>query len=83
MTIPAPDNYQITVEQTADTGPAWLVRVYKKRFLSRKRISSDWFLDPDQAKEFADQVAIDLNGDSGYQNLKVRKPGWDLHRASR
>jgi hypothetical protein len=80
MTIPSPKNYSITVEQTPDTGSAWLVRVHRKRFLWKKLVSSDWFLDPDQAREFAEQLASDLNGDGGMRNLKSRKPGWVLHR---
>jgi hypothetical protein len=80
MKIPAPKNYEITLEQTVEKAPAWFVRVYRKRFLFKRLVSSDWFLDPEQAKQFAEQLANDLNGESGLQNLKDRKPGWVLHR---
>jgi hypothetical protein len=81
MTIPAPRNYSITLEQTANTGSVWLVRVYKKRLLWKKRVSSDWFLDADQARKFAEQLASELGGDGGIRNLSNRKPGWVLYRA--
>jgi hypothetical protein len=80
MRIPAPKGYEITLEQTTEKAPAWFVRVYRKRFLCKRLISSDWFLDPGQAKQFAEQLAIDLNDEAGLQNLRSRKPGWVLHR---
>jgi len=83
MKIPAPKNYEITLEHTADKSPAWFVRVYRKWFLFRRRVSSDWFLDPDQAKVFANQLASDLNSESGIRNIASRKLGWVLHRAPR
>ncbi len=83
MKIPAPKHYEITLEQTEDKSPAWIVRVYRKRFLLRRRVSSDWFLDPVQARQFADQLAADLEDGTGIQQIRSRMPGWVLHRPLR
>jgi hypothetical protein len=74
------NGYTIRVEQTEGLGTTWVVRVSKKRFLFRKSLSSDWFLDGVQAARFADQVAADLGSGKGLENLRDRKPGWTLHR---
>jgi len=73
--------YTIRVEQTDGLGTTWVVRVTRNRFLFRKTISSDWFLDGAQAARFADQIASELGSGSGLENLRSRKPGWTLHRA--
>jgi len=53
MSNPALKKYSVTVEQTPDAGSVWLVRLYRKRLLWKRLVSSDWFLDPDQARKFA------------------------------
>lgn len=83
MKIPAPKHYEIILEQTKDKSPAWIVRVFRKRFLFKRRMSSDWFLDPVQARQFADQLAADLTDGDGIQEIRSRKPGWVLHRPPR
>ncbi len=83
MIIPSPKEYRITLEQTSDKGPAWFVRVYRKWFIFQRRVSSDWFLDPVQARQFADQLAADLTDGDGIQEIRSRKPGWVLHRPPR
>jgi hypothetical protein len=75
------NGYTISVEQRAALGSSWVVRVSKNRFLFRKTLSSDWFLDGVQAARFADQVASDLGSGRGVENLRNRKPGWTLHKA--
>jgi hypothetical protein len=82
MSNPAPNMYSVTVEQPTNNGSAWLVRVYRKRFLCKRRVSSDWFLDKDQARKFADQLTEDLSSD-GIRNIESRQPGWVLHRPPR
>ena len=74
------NNILIELSQSRDKGTPWLVRVYKKAFGFRKRISSDWFLDEHQARKFADQVAKELGSNGSTGNLKQRGPGWTLHR---
>ncbi len=83
MKIPAPKHYEITLEQAKEKSPAWILRVYRKRFLFRQRVSSDWFLDPVQAKQFADQLAADLTDGPGIQQIRSRRPGWVLHQPPR
>lgn len=80
MKIPAPKPYEITLQQTKYKSPAWIVRVHRKRLLFKRRISSDWFLDPIQAKQFAEQLAADLDDGTSIQQIKSRKPGWVLHQ---
>jgi hypothetical protein len=75
-------SYVIETQQTRKQGSPWTVRLYKKSFLFRKTVSSDWFLNEQQAKGFADQLAKDLEQGKSVQDLKQRKPGWTLHRAA-
>jgi hypothetical protein len=83
MSNPALKNYSVTVEQSPDAGSVWLVRVYRRGLLWKRRVSSDWFLDPDQARKFAGQLTEDLSGDGNTGNIESRQPGWVLHRAPR
>ena len=45
---------------------AWIVRRSKKNFLFKKRISSNWFVDAEQARSFAQKMKQDheRNGSS-------------------
>ena len=83
MSNPALKKYSVTVEQTPDAGSVWLVRLYRKRLVWKRLVSSDWFLDPDQARKFAEQLTEDLSGNGGTGNIESRQPGWVLHRAPR
>jgi hypothetical protein len=74
--------YVITTEQIHGLGSTWIVRVHRKVFLFRRLISSDWFLDADQAQVFAGQLHRDLSGKGSSEHVKNRKPGWTLHRPS-
>ncbi len=80
MTVPSDKKYSIELTQTSGNGAPWMVRVYKKSLFWRKRISSDWFLNGDQAKRFADQIARSISEGSAIENLRNRKPGWVLNR---
>lgn len=74
----------VTVELTKhDTaGSAWLVRVYRRGFFGKKLVSSDWFLDEQQARRFSEQLTRELGSAKAIENLRSRPPGWTLHRPS-
>lgn len=82
MKIPA-GRFTIEVEQNPQKGGAWQVIVYKPGFVFKKRVNTDWFLDEDQAKKFATQLAADLESGDALEKLRVRSPGWTLHKAAR
>ena len=77
------NGYRIRVTQTEGNGSPWVVNVSRRGFPFRKTVSSDWFLDGEQAKRFADQCASELSEGGGVDNLRDRKPGWTLHRPVR
>jgi hypothetical protein len=76
------NGYTVRLTQTDSLGSTWVVRVYRNRFLFKKSLSSDWFLDGAQAKKYADQISEELASGTGFENLRDRKPGWTLHRAA-
>jgi hypothetical protein len=80
MTIPAGRSFVIALEEPYGLGSNWTVRTYRKRILRNKLISSDWFLDGEQAKQFAAQLARELTNDGQSEALAARNPGWTLHR---
>ena len=77
------NGYTVSVTQAEGLGSPWVVRVYRRKFLFRTNISSDWFLDKDQALRFADQAAAELGAGKGVESLLSRKPGWTLERPDR
>jgi hypothetical protein len=83
LNIPAGKSFLVELEENHGIGTSWIVRVYKKNFLFKKRVSSDWFLDRDQAKTFAEELALELRDRASGTTVKERKPGWTLHRPSR
>lgn len=58
--IPVGRKYIIEISTPRGLGAGQIVRAYRKRFLFRRRVSSDWFLDPDQAERFARRLASTL-----------------------
>ena len=74
------NGYRVSVTNTEGLGSSWVVRIYRRRFLFRKKISSDWFLDKDQALRFAEQAAAELGAGRGLDSLRSRRPGWTLER---
>ena len=82
MTIPAGNNLVIEVAPARGAGN-WIVSVYKKRLLFKRRLSSDWFLDETQARKFAEQLAERLRTNDSVNLLKSRGPGWTLIRPPR
>ena len=71
------------IEQINGLGTTWIVRVYRKRLLFRKLVSSDWFLDGVQAERFARQLATELRLGRGQDLIRNRPPGWQLTRPPR
>ena len=80
MIIPAGKNFAVKVEQTRDLGTTYVVRAYRKFLVFRRLLSSDWFLDREQAHTFAGQLAQELKSGKKIDFLRERKPGWTLHR---
>ncbi|HTX99400.1 MAG TPA: hypothetical protein VMG09_05225 [Bacteroidota bacterium] len=83
MTITAPHGYSITINQGKGLGSPWIVRIHKKAFLGRRVISSDWFLEQEQAERFAKDAARLLQDNREAPLLKDRLPGWTLRRPTR
>lgn len=82
MKTPASGRYTVTVDQINGLGTTWIVRVHKKVLLFKRQVTSDWFLDGDQARRFAEQLKGELNAGDGLHGIISRKPGWTLHRSS-
>ena len=77
------NGYTVSVTHVEGLGSPWIVRVSRRKFLFRTSISSDWFLDREQALRFADQAAAELGAGKGSASLRSRKPGWTLKRPDR
>ena len=82
MRIKAGKTFTIELRQISRGGSPWIVRVYKKFFLFKRRVSSDWFLDGEQAKLFSEQLARELTENGTSEEIRSRHPGWTLHQAS-
>jgi hypothetical protein len=80
MKISAGNSYEIQLDQSDGLGGPWTVRLYRKVLFFKRRVSSDWFLDADQAKTFADQLAQGLSHHGSPDEVISRRPGWTLHR---
>ena len=77
------DRFQVKVQQIAGLGSPCIVRVYKRFLFFKRLVSSDWFLDEGQARQFAAQAEDALQRDGGAPLLRDRHPGWTLHRPAR
>jgi len=83
-TLHTTSGYSVDVEQIDGLGATWIVRSYRKHPFWRRKLSSDWFLNGEQAKTFADQLVKDLQSpQASSTNIQNRKPGWTLHRPAR
>jgi len=60
MRIPAGRKYLVEITSPRGLGAGQIVRVYHKLLFFRRRLSSDWFLDPEQAERFARKTAAEL-----------------------
>jgi hypothetical protein len=83
MKIKPGNNLYVKLNQAKEKGTPWQVCVYKKLLGFKKRVSCDWFLDEDQARKFASQLAKELQTNVSDFDLEQRKPGWTLHRPAR
>jgi hypothetical protein len=72
------NGYRIDVEQRTDIGVLWTVRTYKSFFGFKRLISSDWFLNKEQADLFVSQLVDELGRGAGL--IAGRRPGWVLRR---
>jgi hypothetical protein len=70
--------YIIDLTNDPARGSVWTVHLSKRAFPFRRRVSSDWFLDEQQARQFAEQLAERLKSDSSLEEIRKRKPGWTL-----
>ena len=71
-------SYKISIRQANEKGMPWVVSLRRKGLLFGKRISSDWFLEKEQAEGFARQLAEILKTNSAEEKIRERKPGWQL-----
>jgi hypothetical protein len=71
----------VEVVQLPERGSTLEVRVYKKVLGFKKRVSSDWFLNEQQARTYAAELVKNLASDSSLEFIRKRKPGWTLHRS--
>jgi len=75
------NGFAVQMGQIKGGGVPWIVRSYRKIGFLRRKLSSDWFLNEQQARTFAEQVVRDLEGlESSVEQIQTRKPGWTLHR---
>ena len=75
------NGYSVEIEQIEGLGASWIVRSYRKIFFLRRKLSSDWFLNGEQARVFANQLLRDLETEqAAVTHIQNRKPGWTLHR---
>jgi hypothetical protein len=80
-TFSTPNGFTVTLGQIAGLGMPWLVRSYRKAIFIRKRLSSDWFLNEEQARSFAQQLLKEFEKQESTSSfIRTRKPGWTLHR---
>jgi hypothetical protein len=82
-TIEAGSRYIVTLEYESRLGSNWIVHTYKRLLFLKRLISSDWFLNKEQAERFAHQLAEELKSDGSPSAVQERKPGWTLHRPHR
>lgn len=74
------NGYTVSLQQRDDIGSIWIVRTHKRILFFRKLVGSDWFLNREQARLFAEQLVADL--ERGSDLIRTRKPGWILRRAA-
>ncbi len=83
MTLSAGSRFFVEYHQVPGAGAPWIVRLYRKRLFRKELISSDWFLDADQAKAYAESLAVTLRGGTPAESIRRRPPGWTLGRPDR
>ena len=83
MITSAGNSYYVEVGQVRGTGDVWIVRLFKRVLFFKKMVSSDWFLNEEQARKFGERLAIELKDGGSLETIRTRKPGWTLHPPSR
>ena len=73
------DGFEIQLRQIDGAGSNWIVRLYRRILFFRKLVSSDWFLDGPQAREYAEQLRRELAETKSISWVARRSPGWRLH----
>jgi len=76
MVISSANRYTVEISDTPQNGSAWIVRVYQKRLLWKRVVMSDWFLNKEQAAEYAQYLSNKLKTSGGLGQMINRKPGW-------
>jgi hypothetical protein len=79
MTVARTKHYTIEVLDKAWGGYSWVVRVYRERLFWKEVVMSDWFLDREQALEYANKVVHLLDSTGNLEKIKSRSPGWTLN----
>lgn len=77
MEIPA-GKYTVELNLVKEQGNNWVVRLVKKILFFKKVLSTDWFLEEQQARTFAKKLAEQMKSGSDPTGIKNRKPGWTL-----
>lgn len=73
-------SYTVELVEVPEQGRTWVVRVYRRFLFLNIPVSSDWFLEEDQARRFAEEMAERLKNGTPIEAIKNRKPGWHLIR---
>ncbi len=77
MQIPA-GKYTVEVNMVKEQGNNWVVRLVKQILFFKRILSTDWFLEEQQARIFAKKLAEQMKSGSDSAGIKNRKPGWVL-----
>ena len=79
MTISAGNGYFVEIPDKPERGGAWIVRLYRRSFLVKRLVMSDWFLDQEQARTFGEHLSREIKQQGSIARVEHRKPGWTLH----
>ena len=77
MQIPA-GSYTVELNMVKEQGNNWVVQLVKNIFFFKRILSTDWFLEEQQARTFAQKLAEQMKSGSDSTGIKNRKPGWVL-----
>lgn len=76
-------SYKVELVEVPEQGCTWVVRVCKRFLFFNIPVASDWFLDEEQARRFAEEMSERLRNGIPIDQIKNRKPGWHLIRPTR
>jgi len=80
MKIPAGKKYSVDVRRIRGGGHPYIVRVYRNGLFCRCPLTNDWFLNEQQANEFAESAAAELSSGGDINTIRQRPPGWRFKR---